>query len=727
MLVSAAVLLPVWAIVLLLRRAYPALDAFLDAVVRERDPQLAASATSSREARSWFLAGLLFTCAALTFLEISRPYYFVQDDVLVGDFPSILWQCRSVWKGVIPEYDPYLMMGCPRLSEGVGTYPPTYLAYAVARHVLGNEYATMDVFAILHIMAGYVAAFWAFRRVGMGAMPACAASLCFVHSGSILILGRSWHTFVPLAIWLPLLVAAVHTAGRGPVSWRWLIGVALLVGIVYHIGFPQTWAHFVAFLVLGVLWQWFMGRIPLRRVFLLAFAVLLGFSLAMPLFYVQWQLSLDMDRLVSHGDGIRNGLLALVIPYPFVQAELPSRWGCVDTQYGGHLYYFGTLFVVLLLLNVLALATKRHSRLLWSSQVWTVCACVAFIVALQRPISLTLLIQRLPLVGNHLFRLLPFFVLFTVLAGGLVLERLLCRTARRRIAEMTVGVLLCIVLANHLWFARSSFYTYGFLPYPKLPDGVTDLLGPSSDRPNSRFASWTPERSMAPDYFSAMPHNLPAVYEIPTFWGYDLVVDSKQPLRSSIVGLTANPTAAARAYGIRWFLKHRTCSRPVLSSNPHMHELENAVEFAPSFEKIRFTKLHRLPGVDELEILELQPVDPLAFRRREPNVALPLRVDGAGIDVDVGGSGSACSVVVNFAWYPDMRAEVDGREVECRRDDWYRILVEVPAGATRLELRYEAPWRQGFFWSGVMATMALAGAYVLQRTRPAPPVSPGSP
>ena len=381
LLISAAVLVPVWAIVLLLRRTYPALDALLDAVVREEAPPLAASATASRETRSWFVAGLLFVCAALTFLETAHPYYFVQDDVLICEFPSILWQCRSVWKGVIPEYDPYLMMGCPRLSEGAGTYPPTYLAYAVARHALGNEYATMDVFAILHIVAGYAVAFCVFRRAGMGAMPACAASLCFVLSGSILIIGRSWHTFVPLAVLLPLLAAAVQSVGRGPVSWRWLIGVALLVGVVYHVGFPQTWAHFIAFLVLGVLWQWLMGRIPLRRVFLLASAVLLGFSLALPLFYAQWQLSLDMGKSFGHGDGIHNGLLALVAPYPLVQAELPSRWGSIDTQYGGHLYYFGTLFIVLAILNVLALATKRHSRLLWSSQVWIICACATFIVA----------------------------------------------------------------------------------------------------------------------------------------------------------------------------------------------------------------------------------------------------------------------------------------------------------------------------------------------------------
>ena len=220
---------------------------------------------------------------------------------------------------------------------------------------------------------------------------------------------------------------------------------------------------------------------------------------------------------------------------------------------------------------------------------------------------------------------------------------------------------------------------------------------------------------MAPEYFSALPQNLPAVYEIPAFWGYDIVIGSKQPLQRAIACLTANPTAAARAYGIRWFLKHRTCSKPVLSLNPRMHKLETFVEFNDNFEKIHFTKRHSLSGVEELEVFELQPVDPLAFRRGEPSVALPLRVDGAGIDVDLGGARSECSVVVNFAWYPDMKAEVDGQAVECQRDDWCRMLVEVPAGATRLELRYEAPWRRGFFWSGVVATMALGGAYFLQR------------
>ena len=136
--------------------------------------------------------------------------------------PGLVWACRCVWHGQVPEYNPWTVMGGPLLSEGGGgTYPPTYLAYAVARHLLGDEFALMEVLAILHIVAGYAATYRAARRLGMGGLTAAAASLSYVLSGSILIMGRSWHGFVPLVLYMPLLIIAVTRAARGPLSWKW--------------------------------------------------------------------------------------------------------------------------------------------------------------------------------------------------------------------------------------------------------------------------------------------------------------------------------------------------------------------------------------------------------------------------------------------------------------------------------------------------------------------------
>ena len=172
-----------------------------------------------RGSRAWDVLGLLALAAALVSLEARQPYYFTQDDALVVEAPSRLVGCRSLWQGQFPEYNPYNMFGEPMASTGCGsfTYPPTYMAYAAARHLLGNEYLVGDVFVVLHLVAGFAAMRWFCGELGLRRATANLAGLSFVLSGSFLIMGRSWTNFVPMVVWLPVL-------GWGVLRWtgdRW--------------------------------------------------------------------------------------------------------------------------------------------------------------------------------------------------------------------------------------------------------------------------------------------------------------------------------------------------------------------------------------------------------------------------------------------------------------------------------------------------------------------------
>src|SRR5437879_12164784 len=107
--------------------------------------------------RPWNLMGWAFLVGGFAFLQRLEPYYFTQDDALVGELPGILLGCRSLWQGVFPDWNPYVFLGAPLASIGFWaiTYPPQLLAYAIARHVLGDEFATLEVFAALHLVAGF--------------------------------------------------------------------------------------------------------------------------------------------------------------------------------------------------------------------------------------------------------------------------------------------------------------------------------------------------------------------------------------------------------------------------------------------------------------------------------------------------------------------------------------------------------------------------------------------
>src|SRR5437762_12566947 len=106
----------------------------------------------------WNLVGWLCLIGGFIGLQFVEPYYFTQDDALLGELPGILLGCRSLWEGTFPDWNPYVFMGSPLATIGFWaiTYPPQLLSYAIARHLLGDEYATMEVFAALHLMAGFV-------------------------------------------------------------------------------------------------------------------------------------------------------------------------------------------------------------------------------------------------------------------------------------------------------------------------------------------------------------------------------------------------------------------------------------------------------------------------------------------------------------------------------------------------------------------------------------------
>ena len=205
---------------------------------------------------------------------------------------------------------PHVMLGGPSLSEGSGgTYPPTYLAYAIARHVLHDEYATLDAFAWLHILVGYAAAWWTAPLGGNGRHAGLhRGGLVLFLSGSILIVGRCWHSFIPLVVWMPLLASRRRADRRGPVSWKWPIGAGLAVGLSYHGTFVESLGLLGDVLCVGDRVAGRHAADPWRRaLWLVPQAGMLAAGIVAPLLVVQFRLAADMSKASGYGEGIGHG------------------------------------------------------------------------------------------------------------------------------------------------------------------------------------------------------------------------------------------------------------------------------------------------------------------------------------------------------------------------------------------------------------------------------------
>jgi len=652
----------------------------------------------------WLLAGGGVLAAAIVIVESIQPMYFSQGDVTTTELPHMLQGCRGVFAGVFPEWNACQLLGEPTTASGYLSllYPPTYLAYLLAWRVLGNENVTMEVFTILHLLAGYLVTYWVARKLGVRPAIAAVASLSVVLSGYSLIGGRSWHAVAPILVWMPLMIASLIHLERGPVGWKWALLTAAAMAMFFYVGFTQFWGFAMMFWLVAAVVLVLTRRAPPRRAMWAAPAMLIAIGLSSPLLLAQQRLAADVEPEVIRTNGIEVGLAGMVAPYPLSSAPHPNGWGNVGVQYMTEIYYSGTLFCVVTFAAFGALMAYRWSRRLIGQNVWLVCAAIAMLLALGKSGLLWPLITELPMVSkmrNNPFRMLVFFNLFAALGGAVIVERWLAQLRRPRAWAAGLALTVSALLLYHSFLARPSFCSFGDAPYPKLPGEMSMLDSTRTDRPQRIIPfgwQWTEAKGLA----LSMIHSFPTAYSILSFDGYNPVIETKPRYRECIKRLWRDPVAAARAYGVKWILLSRVPTPQAALANARP-------ELAPAL-KALYEASRQVAVLPEVEVRELDAPSPLAFDPAQPQQALPIRFNAAGADVDVSGAKGG-SVVVNVLYWPEMVARADGREIAAGPDQWGRTVVSLAAPALALELRYRTPWMIGILAGAIMI---LAGAAI---------------
>ena len=691
--------------------------------------------SSVTSGRFWFWAGLGFVAAAFAFLELIDPYFFCQDDALSLELPAVLMSCRAIWRGMLPGYNPYIFLGSPTPAIG-GVYPPMYLAYGIARHLLGDEHATFDLFAAMHLLAGYCLTFLLARRLGIGPVLAALASVTFVLSGPVLVMARCWHSFTVLAVFIPLFALFVDWLRTGPVTWRWPVALGVALGAYYHSGFPQLFVLGCGLMLMHAAALTAMGLLPRRRLVWLLPALAFGAAISIPVFYQQWRLSREMSlNDPGGGSGIGGNLLAMLLPYPVVQGTLPNAWGSLNLEWNGHFYYFGTVLLIAFLAAVVssgrqlfgggprtgAAATAARLQLALA-----VPAFVAFLLALGESGGLWWLMGLLPVgLRNNPFRAMPWFVFFACLAGARCLEAFVA--SRQAVAGQTVeqrqrrllaaiaasGVVL---VALHLTRVGIAFYTYGFQPYPELPTELARVIGPDENGRQQRIMSFGAMRTTDPSYSLALPHNLPCEYAVPALFGYDPLVQRFGRYTGCLDRVLKTPQESLAAYGVRWLLVHRTTWGGWMPQTPN--RFERLLPFADILKTLGNNQQKSLGELDQfVALIEIPDAAPLAFDAASPTEALSLRMSAAGLGIELAPEPEPRKIVANFLRYPDIVATADGRPAEVSEDEWQRIVVAAPAGVKEVRIRYAPPRAMGLTLAAVLALIGAAATLACRNVR----------
>jgi hypothetical protein len=680
-----------------------------------------------RPARSWgwIVLGLATVAAALGILEAIEPCYFVQDDNFAGVLPAILQGCRSLFHGEFPNFDPCQLMG----TSGTGSsmlYLPTVASYAIARWGLGNENYTLEVFAAMHLLLGYVASFAAARIVGLRPALSYVLAISFVLSGYILLVGRGWFTVLTLVFWLPVLFCCLENWLQGRANARWLLGTSLAIGGFYYTGFPQFWFYGMLFLAFAAMIAVVCGRIATRQLVWPTAASLLGLALILPVLIVQLELTRGMaEKQLNFGMGIEPGLLATMLPYPLSHAagfmgvpanrapELQTEW-----------YYSGTLLMACAFLCLGVMLCYRCRRSWLGQNPWTAVAILALWLGVGNEGLLWTLVGNLPVlraVNHHPHRLLPFFVFFALIVGGLFLERLLRRTGSRK-WEYAIAAATTLLMLYHTSLSQNSLWCYGDRPYPELPQEIARRILPSHDPNAGRVLCYGPWRSGLAGFAYALPMNLPSAYGAYGFGGYDPVTEARPESRAIQDKFDASPGEAARAYGVRWVLVAN--ADYYRQESPYWRSVRNC-DWCYDFSDTAWPQYRQqfLPAAElcyecaEVSLYEIPDVSPLAYDRANPRSPLPMTFSGGGAEVQIPGSGQR-TVVVNLATRPWLRAACGKRPLEFAADEWGRMEVSVPDGVIRFEVFNDLPWRKAIMMSLVLATTTLVGVACITSREP---------
>lgn len=665
------------------------------------------------------LGGFLFVLLSLAWLEWMQPFYFVQDDNFVQFLPVILQGCRSLSDGVFPVWNPCQYMGAPTASLGVYalTYPLTYISFFIARALPWGENSTLEVFAFIHILLGYGAAYIAFRRAGMRPLLSALGGIAFVLSGFSLITGRSWYYFLPLLVFAPLLtLSVIHLQRGGPAGWRWMAGTGLAIGLFFHSGNAQMWAYGVMFFFLALLMLALSGALPIRRALGGIPSFLLGMAIAAPLFVPQAIRAARMDIPVPSCSGMGVvELLAMILPYPLVKASHPVGWGNLYHQYMGQFFYSGTLFTLaglvagfLMLGYLLAFRCQEWTRRMIRANVWILLALLSLVLCMGRDGILWELMSYLPVFNKFRlpFKFLAYANLFLCLGAGIILERLLRQSHWERKGQWAAAAIFLCLMAYHVSLAKPSFYSYQDRPYPPLPAGLQKIIAPAGGDAPGRILPLAPQRSHVQGYVMSLCHNFPSVYGVLSIDGYDPIVARSREFPNGTRVAGDGLAGALRTWGTRWIVVHDLLLNPVFSPSPGRWQTESVSEAELSYvDQVKKHAVHRV-RIPPLELWELPGADPLCFYGEE-KISIPVRFDGAGATAALPGDFPGGVVTVGVLCWPEIKAKIDGRPAFPTPDSAGRVALQAPPGPGVLRVEYCPPWGAGFGAGAVLATLSL--------------------
>ena len=154
-------------------------------------------------------------------------------------YPLRLEAARQWRDGRVPLWNPYSLAGTPLLGDITSAvlYPGNL---PLLLDVDGPRYRALDRVALLHFVLAALFMYGFARALSLGRAAAALSGLVYAGNGPLLYFTSQWIQIQNSAVWLPLILTAVHRGADRRRLWLWIAVGSVAVALQVLSGYPQN-------------------------------------------------------------------------------------------------------------------------------------------------------------------------------------------------------------------------------------------------------------------------------------------------------------------------------------------------------------------------------------------------------------------------------------------------------------------------------------------------------
>ncbi len=662
--------------------------------VSKTESLLHTSYNTVKQERKYLLLGLAIVVILFLFMEYQHPYTFLKDDNLNQFLPVVLEGMKQLEQRSLPVWNPYQYTGTPLLEIGTYAvlYPGTWISYAIAR-MLGNTFATFEIFALMHLLLGYLMMFVLVKRK-VSAKVACLSALSFVFSGYILIAARNWYYVLPSAVFLPTIFYLLHRANEEDNLKLWIY-LGIVRGMYFYGGNAQYVAYTALFEIVYLLLlakREYKNSLEVLEKF--GVSVLITAIIVAPLALAQLgiaQLSSrgdhsPLDYLLTTASHPLDTLLGQFITYPLYKAQ--DTFAKAPSSFS-NLYYYGTLFFIAVIFAIIRAIRERGKAWLKQVDPAIILGLCAIILSWGWRGIVYSIGVILPIFNDftHPFKITLYVAFFFCMGGAQEVEERLEKYGKKK---WITGAIFCILILLLAWHSTVATQT----AYSETEDNIPLVTKFPAEMQKGRIITVSYLRES--EYYKKnrfdiadlkgsefLTYNFATYHELMHIAGYEpfisRTIEKNIPITRNAVRDRIN-VDRLKEYGVRWII-------------------------LPTDSLVEREELKELPKKQETKeytILEIENAKDLVFDEKNADRKIKYKRTSRGYLVeDV--FEKETTIVFNTIDNNNIEITVNGKKAAKEKDNFDRIRVEISKGNNSIEMRY-VPKK---FYGGILLSGAL--------------------